>query len=143
MADISKIKVPAGASGAPVEFDVKDATARSSIPAASSSLPSAPGTAAAGTSTNYARADHVHPPQTTLNGHTLEANVPSDAVFTDTWNAMTGATSSTNGTAGYVPAPPSNGYNTKYLRADGSWGVPEGVLQLQLVGTVTPNSGNA
>lgn len=60
MADISKLKVPAGSNGALVEYDVKDATARSSIPAASSSLPQGPGTAAVGTSTDYARADHVH-----------------------------------------------------------------------------------
>ena len=63
MADISKFKVPAGSNGALVEYDVKDAVARSSIPAASSSAPQAPGTAAVGTSTDYARADHVHPAQ--------------------------------------------------------------------------------
>ena len=34
---------------------------------------------------------------------------------------MTGATSSTAGTAGYVPAP-SAGDNTKFLRGDGTWG---------------------
>ena len=43
---------------------------------------------------------------------------------TNTWTAMVGATSSANGTAGYVPAPPKDGYNTKYLRADGKWTVP-------------------
>ena len=42
----------------------------------------------------------------------------------NTWTAMVGATSSANGTAGYVPAPPKDGYNTKYLRADGTWVVP-------------------
>lgn len=43
----------------------------------------------------------------------------------NTWNAMTGATSSANGTVGYVNAiPPSDGYNTKFLRADGTWAVP-------------------
>ena len=47
-----------------------------------------------------------------------------DQQDTDTWIAMVGATSSGNGTAGYVPAPPSTGYNTKYLRADGAWVVP-------------------
>ena len=40
------------------------------------------------------------------------------------WQAMTGATASADGTAGYVPAPPSSGHNTKYLRADGTWAVP-------------------
>ena len=43
----------------------------------------------------------------------------------NTWTAMTGATSSANGTVGYVnAAPPKDGYNTKYLRADGTWAVP-------------------
>jgi hypothetical protein len=37
---------------------------------------------------------------------------------------MIGATDSADGTAGFVPAPPSDGYNTKFLRADGSWVVP-------------------
>lgn len=43
----------------------------------------------------------------------------------NTWTAMVGATSSANGSVGYVNAvPPKDGYNTKYLRADGSWQVP-------------------
>lgn len=43
----------------------------------------------------------------------------------DTWTAMVGATSSANGTAGYVGVnPPKDGYNTKFWRADGSWAVP-------------------
>jgi hypothetical protein len=38
---------------------------------------------------------------------------------------MVGATSSANGSVGYVNAvPPKDGYNTKYLRADGTWAVP-------------------
>lgn len=62
-----------------------------------------------------------------INNHTVNADVPSGAVFTDTWIAMTGATSSADGTVGYVnAAPPSDGYNTKYLRADGTWAVPPG-----------------
>ena len=56
--------------------------------------------------------------------YTLGASVPSGAKFTDTWTALKGATASANGTAGYAPAPPSSGYNTKYLRADGTWTVP-------------------
>lgn len=44
---------------------------------------------------------------------------------TNTWNAMTGATNEANGTVGYINAtPPSDGYNTKYWRADGSWAIP-------------------
>lgn len=38
--------------------------------------------------------------------------------------ALVGATSSNAGKAGLVPVPPSSGYNTKYLRADGTWVVP-------------------
>lgn len=37
-----------------------------------------------------------------------------------------GATSSANGQPGIVPESPSNGYNTKFLRADGSWEIPAG-----------------
>ena len=38
---------------------------------------------------------------------------------------MKGATASADGSVGYVNAvPPKDGYNTKYLRADGSWAVP-------------------
>ena len=42
----------------------------------------------------------------------------------NTCPAMVGATSSANGTAGYVPTPPKSGYNTKFLRADGTWTTP-------------------
>lgn len=43
----------------------------------------------------------------------------------NTWTPMKGATSTANGSVGYVnAAPPMDGYNTKYLRADGSWQIP-------------------
>lgn len=52
----------------------------------------------------------------------------STATFTqqdnNTWTALKGATSTSAGAAGYAPAPPSSGYNTKYLRADGTWSIP-------------------
>lgn len=54
MSDISGINVGG------TTYTLADSTARSSIPTASSSTPSPLGTAAAGTSTAYARADHVH-----------------------------------------------------------------------------------
>ena len=58
---------------------------------------------------------------TQLNG----VAIGSSPKFTDTWTAMVGATSSANGSVGYVNAvPPKDGYNTKYLRADGTWTVP-------------------
>ena len=69
---------------------------------------------------------------TNSEGHVTAATAVAKADITglgipgsDTWNAMTGATSSANGTVGYVNAvPPKDGYNTKYLRADGTWSVP-------------------
>ena len=43
----------------------------------------------------------------------------------NTWTPMVGATASANGTGGYISAvPPSDGWNTKFLRADGTWAVP-------------------
>ena len=57
----------------------------------------------------------------------------------NTWTAMVGATASANGSAGYVPAPPSDGYNTKFLRADGTWNDPNIIqiksLEVRRVGT--------
>lgn len=79
MADISKIKTLDG-----TEYNIKDSTARSSIPAAATAAPLMDGTAAVGTATKYAREDHVHPAQTTVNGHTINSDVPANAVFTDT-----------------------------------------------------------
>lgn len=71
------------------------------------------------------------------NDLTIGKSVPSDAKFTDTWIAMVGATSSANGTAGYVSAPPKDGYNTKFLRADGTWVVPGGTYSLPLAANGT------
>lgn len=56
-------------------------------------------------------------------GHVTAVTTATESV-TDTWNALVGATENADGTAGYAPAPPSTGYNTKYLRADGTWAVP-------------------
>lgn len=59
-------------------------------------------------------------------GHvTGVTSVGLKSVNTNTWTAMKGATSTTNGSVGYVNAvPPKDGYNTKFLRADGTWSVP-------------------
>lgn len=61
----------------------------------------------------------------TVNGHTVNSNVPANAKFTDTntWIALKGATTSAAGTAGYAPAPAAGAAN-RYLRSDGTWGVP-------------------
>ena len=42
---------------------------------------------------------------------------------TNTWTAFKGATSSANGTAGYVPAP-TKGNQGKFFKADGTWATP-------------------
>ena len=60
----------------------------------------------------------------TLTPDASKDEITISATDTNTWIAMGGATSSTAGTEGYVPAPPKDGYNTKYLRADGTWSVP-------------------
>lgn len=52
--------------------------------------------------------------------YTLGKSVPSNAVFTDTWTAWAGATSTAAGTAGYMPAPTS-AQRTQFLRGDGTW----------------------
>lgn len=48
----------------------------------------------------------------------------SGTAYTAEIKALVGATSLADGKAGLVPVPPSSGYNTKYLRADGTWVVP-------------------
>ena len=61
--------VPAPAAGAQAKFLRGDATWQTvSVPSASSTTPKAAGTAAVGTGTTWARADHVHPAQTSVTG---------------------------------------------------------------------------
>lgn len=69
--------------------------------------------------------------------------------------AMVGATSSAAGKAGLVPVAPTSGYNTKFLRADGTWVVPTNTTYSMSTGTtygssdtvqtitLTPSSGTA
>ena len=69
--------------------------------------------------------------------------------------ALVGATSSAAGKAGLVPVPPKDGYNTKFLRADGTWVVPTNTTYSMSTGTtygssntvqtitLTPSSGTA
>lgn len=56
--------------------------------------------------------------------YSINANVPSGAKFTDTtYTDLKGATASTNGTHGLVPAPTSKDVG-KFLKGDGTWGTP-------------------
>lgn len=61
----------------------------------------------------------------TVNGHTVEENVPEGAKFTDTtYGIMQGASASTAGAPGLVPQP-EKGKQNAFLRGDGKWMVPE------------------
>ena len=57
--------------------------------------------------------------------YTIEKSVPNNAVFTDT-TYSTFIKSGSNSSEGLVPEPPKEEGNTKYLREDGTWSVPEG-----------------
>ena len=60
--------------------------------------------------------------------YTLGKSVPADALFTDhTYGNMKGATSSSAGSAGLVPAP-NIGEQLKFLRADGAWVIPTNTI---------------
>ena len=59
----------------------------------------------------------------TVNGHTVNEDVPKGAKFTDTnttYNTMKGASASMAGTQGLVPAP-EKGKQNSFLRGDGTW----------------------
>ncbi len=57
-------------------------------------------------------------------GHTVDADVPADAKFTDTtYEAFNGATASAAGKEGLVPKPVS-GDEKKFLAGDGTWATP-------------------
>lgn len=89
----------------------------------------------------------------TRSGTTFTATKKDGTTFTftqqdnNTWTAMKGATSSANGSVGYVGAtPPSNGYNTKFWRADGTWAIPNSPQKVTVsftTDTIQPNTGSA
>ena len=59
-------------------------------------------------------------------GYTIAKSVPADAKFTDTnttYSNMGGASTSSAGKSGLVPAPAAGATN-RYLRSDGTWQVP-------------------
>lgn len=66
-----------------------DLSNKPSIPAASSTTPKAAGTAAVGTGTTYARADHVHPVQTSVSGN---AGTATKLAASKTFSITGGAT---------------------------------------------------
>lgn len=79
MADISKITTLDGTT-----YDLKDSTARSSIPSAASATPLMDGTGAVGTSTKYAREDHKHPSDTTKVSTSGNETISGNKTFSGT-----------------------------------------------------------
>jgi len=69
----------------------------------------------------YVASDGTATPMT----YELNKTVPSNAVFTDTWTALVGATAQANGTAGYAPQP-LIADKDKFLKGDGTWDTPSG-----------------
>ena len=64
--------------------------------------------------------------------------VTSGKIPANPWTAMVGATSSANGTAGYIGVnPPTDGYNTKFWCANGTWTVPTGTYSLPVAASDT------
>ena len=83
------------------------------------SLPLAASGTRGGVQIGYTQSGKNYPVQ--LSSEKMYVNVP----WENTWTAMTGATSSADGTVGYIgTTPPKSGYNTKYWRADGTWSIP-------------------
>ena len=61
---------------------------------------------------------------------------------TNTWTAFKGATSSANGTAGYVPAP-TKGNQAKFFKADGTWATPTNTTYSNMKGATANTAGTA
>lgn len=94
--------------------------------------------------THPTSAGNKHIPSGGSTGQILKYSASGTAVWADdndTWIALKGATSSAAGTAGYAPAPPKDGYNTKYLRADGTWAVPPNTTYSVMTGATADAAG--
>jgi hypothetical protein len=77
------------------------------------------GTAASGTIDDQADNWVLAKSNNSVGWYKLPVNAFNNAVY----NIMTGATSTTAGTSGLVPAPAANKHNA-FLRGDGTWVVP-------------------
>ena len=74
-----------------------------------------------------------------VNSHTVNADVPSGAKFTDTTYSNF-VKSGSGAKAGLVPAPSTTAGNTKYLREDGTWEVPPNTNTTYTAATATPKA---
>lgn len=77
MADISTITLPNGDT-----YNFKDTAARNSIPSAATATPLQDGTGAVGSSSKYAKEDHIHPRSPKV---TVSSSAPSGAISGDIW----------------------------------------------------------
>ena len=83
-------------------------------------LPTADDTTLGGVKVGYTTSNNNRAVQIDANGNLYVVQKDDN-----TWIAMVGATSSANGSVGYINTiPPKDGYKTKYWRADGSWAIP-------------------
>lgn len=74
--------------------------------------------------------------------YSVNKDVPSNAVFTDTtYSVMTGADGTSAGTSGLVPQPAATD-NTKYLRGDGEWETPPGATYNVFTGATSQVAGS-
>lgn len=81
----------------------------------------------------------------TVNGHTIQSDVPASAKFTDTTYSNF-VKSGSGAKAGLVPSPPTTAGTSKYLREDGTWQTPPNNTYaagagLSLSGSTFSNSG--
>jgi len=77
----------------------------------------------------YFPADGANAGKPVAISYTIEKSVPSNAIFTDTWNKVSTSQD------GYVTKLPGN--TTTFLRGDGTWGTPSGTYSLPLAANGT------
>ena len=114
------------------QVDYSDLTGVPAIPAASSTTPVMDGTGTIGVGTTYARADHVHPSDTSRMavGAAPTAHAPShksgggDAIALDTLAATTDITTLNASSTAHGLLPKLSNVAGQYLNGTGGWTVP-------------------
>lgn len=102
------------------------------------SLPLASSSTRGGVKIGYTQSGKNYPVQ--LSNEKMYVNVP----WTDnnTWIAFKGATASSAGTAGYVPAPAS-GQTGLFFKSDGTWAIPTNTQYSNMTGATASAAGKA
>lgn len=81
-------------------------------------------------------------PSVTTNAQGHVTGAANRTITLPTYSNMRGATSSAAGAAGLVPAP-SSGYNTRFLRGDGTWQVPANTTYSVFTGSSSSAGGSS